>query len=172
MSSGDYFKIVYMVIAAAILFTFNSIFFLNLKAYNILNIVLFLVMASHIAFWFLDKLEKPLVFSIPISFLTFCAGINIQSKPKIFFFLWLLYVAYFCYYQFGVKKPAPKNLLYVKIMIVGACLCALIIFILLSVRVAGLLALLIASLLLAMFQAFFIVSLFVELPPFLKGGKK
>jgi hypothetical protein len=89
------FKDIVIVLVLAVLlfitYCFNEVFLLNLRAYNLINIVIYIILI-------LNLLKIILVCNsiLPIDVLQivliFLSGINIKFKNKLFFFISLLYL--------------------------------------------------------------------------------
>jgi|GEM_PF-690501 len=131
--------------ALFILSSFNSIFFLSLRAYNMLSVLLLLLVMSHVAMLFLERIAPPRACMLALLVFLFLAGVNIKDRPKFFIFLCTAYLVYLVFFLRGgscARGPANRRL---AIIAAASAIVSLLCFVLLLIHRAGTVTLIAAS---------------------------
>lgn len=145
MEYKGFIAIMLGLISLFILSSFNSLFFFNLRAYNMLSILLLLLVMSHLAMLFLERISPPRACMLLLLVFLFLAGINIKDRPKFFLFLCALHCVYLVFFlraDIGVAPPARVRL---NIIAAASALLSLFCFTLLLLHRAGFTLLIIAA---------------------------
>lgn len=156
MKHRDFIKIMFGFAGIVIIYSFNTIFFLNIKIYNIVSMILFTIVFSQAALWFIDEHEKHPVFDYMLLFFVTFAGINIREKSKFFLFIGAVYLLYLIYYQLKLSSAGDKNIFTLKIIAAASALISIGSFIAMMLVAMPQTVLLIISAVLFISQAAFI----------------
>lgn len=145
MEDKSFMTVMPGLIALFVLSSFNSVFFFNLRAYNILSILLFLLIMSHLALLFLEWMAPPRAYMFPLLVFLFLAGINLKDRPKLFLFLCAAYCVHLVFFQRGATGAGRSAGLPLKIIAAASALLSLLCFALLLLRLAGFIVLITAT---------------------------
>ncbi len=135
MSHKDKMTILTGLATVFIITTFNSVLSLNVKLYNITNILLFLIIMTIIAATYFRTIEYTV--EIPYDYanliLLVFAGSGIQHKDKYFLFLSLLFILQFLALQFWTR--AKSNLqLFCILTVAASAVLSVTIFVLIMLK--------------------------------------
>lgn len=153
------------LITLFVLSSFNSVFFFNLRAYNILSIMLFLLIMSHLALLFLEWMAPPRAYMFPLLVFLFLAGINLKDRPKLFVFLCAAYCVHLFFFQRESPGAGRSAGLLLKIIAAASAVISLLCFVLLLLRLAGFMVLIAATIALLIGQIMILKTLSDGNPP-------